>query len=64
MTVALAVVLGDPAFYSRFGFSKLLARFLQAPYSGDGFQALELLPGALGKRNWRVTYPAAFAKLA
>ena len=63
MNIALAVVLGDPALYSRFGFSALLARFLQAPYAGDGFQALELLPGALGKRNWQVTYPAAFAKL-
>ena len=63
MKIEIAVVLGDPAFYSRFGFSALPARLLQAPYSGDAFQVLELAPGALGKRNWRVGYPAAFAKL-
>ena len=61
--VELVVVLGDPAYYSRFGFSALMARLLQAPYSGDGFQALELVPGTLGKRSWHVTYPAAFEKL-
>ncbi len=63
MKIDIAVVLGDPAFYSRFGFSTLPARLLQAPYSGDAFQVLELAPGALGKRNWQVGYPAAFGKL-
>lgn len=63
MQFELAVVLGDPAFYGRFGFSALLAKFLDAPYSGDGFQAAELVPGVLGKRRWQIAYPAAFAKL-
>jgi putative acetyltransferase len=61
--VEVVVVLGDPGYYGRLGFSSLLARFLRAPYSGDGLQALELVPGALGKRSWDVAYPAAFAKL-
>jgi putative acetyltransferase len=62
--VEMVIVLGDPAFYSRFGFSALPAKLLNAPYSGEGFQALELSPGVLGKRMWHVGYPAAFAKLA
>src|SRR5262245_8112207 len=33
--IELVVVLGDPAYYSRFGFSAMLARLLEAPYSGD-----------------------------
>ena len=63
LKIEIAVVLGDPAFYARFGFSALPARLLEAPYSGDAFQVLELAPGALGKWNWQVAYPAAFAKL-
>lgn len=59
----LSVVLGDPAYYSRFGYSSMLARLLQAPYSGDALQALELREGALGKRAWNVTYPGAFSRL-
>jgi putative acetyltransferase len=63
MKADLAVVLGDPAYYSRFGFSALLARLLQAPYAGEAFQALELVPGVLGKRTWQVSYPPAFGRL-
>ena len=59
----VAIVLGDPAYYSHFGFSALPARLLHAPYSGEGFQALELKAGVLGKRTWQVGYPSAFAKL-
>lgn len=57
----LAVVLGHPAYYPRFGFSSLLAKLLDAPYSGEAFMALELRPGVLGALRWRVTYPRAFA---
>ena len=63
-SVDIAVVLGEPAYYSRFGFSALLARLLHAPYSGEAFQALELAPGVLGKHSWDVAYPAPFARLA
>ncbi len=60
----IAIVLGDPAYYSQFGFSALLARLLQAPYAGDAFQALELRAGALGRRPWRVAYADAFGTLS
>lgn len=62
--IELVVVLGDPAYYSRLGFSALLARLLQSPYSGDALQAFELRSGVLGKRAWDVSYPAAFARLS
>jgi putative acetyltransferase len=57
----LAVVLGHPAYYPRFGFSSLLAKLLDAPYSGEAFMALELKPGTLAALRWRVTYARAFA---
>ena len=63
LEIDLAVVLGDPAYYAPFGFSSLLARLLQSPYSGDSLQAIELKTGTLGKRAWDVSYPPAFAKL-
>ena len=63
LEIELAVVLGDPAYYAPFGFSSLLARLLQSPYSGDSLQAIELKTGTLGKRAWDVSYPPAFAKL-
>jgi putative acetyltransferase len=56
----LAVVLGHPAYYPRFGFSPLLAKLLDAPYSGASFMALELAPGAIASRRWTVVYPRAF----
>jgi putative acetyltransferase len=56
----LAVVLGHPAYYPRFGFSSLLAKLLEAPYSGEAFMALELKPGVLAALRWRVAYPRAF----
>jgi putative acetyltransferase len=57
----VVVVLGHPAYYPRFGFSALLAKSLDAPYSGDSFMVLELSPGALAKKRWKVAYPPAFA---
>jgi putative acetyltransferase len=57
---AAVVVLGHPGYYPRFGFSAELARQLRAPYSGEAFMALELIPGALGAGTGTVRYPAAF----
>jgi putative acetyltransferase len=54
------IVLGHPAYYPRFGFSATLARKLQAPFSGDAFMALELVPSALAGDEGRVIYPGAF----
>jgi putative acetyltransferase len=53
-------VLGDPAYYERFGFKRETAHALQSVYSGSHFQALELRDGALAGGPWRVTYPKAF----
>lgn len=54
------VVLGDPAFYRRFGFSSALGRRLRAPFEGDALMALELRPGALGAGATRIAYAEAF----
>lgn len=54
------VVLGHPEYYPRFGFSAELASGLDAPFEGDSFMALELVPGALDGEDGLVVYPAAF----
>lgn len=58
------VVVGDPKFYGRFGFSAAIARTLRSPYSGDACQALELTPGALVANPGIVRYAKAFDALA
>jgi len=57
---SIAVVLGHPGFYPRFGFSAELAKNLLGPYSGDAWMALELVPGALDDVKGTVRYPKAF----
>ena len=56
------IVLGHSAYYPRFGFSAELARRLAAPFSGEAFMALELVPGALDGSMGSVSYPAAFGR--
>jgi putative acetyltransferase len=46
--IEAVIVVGDPAYYSRFGFDAALAAKLESAYSGPHFQALELRSGALG----------------
>lgn len=58
--IAAVAVLGDPAYYGRFGFTLEAARMLDSAYSGPHFQALALTPGALSGGPWTVRYPAAF----
>ena len=60
----IVIVLGDPAFYGRFGFSVDLARWLQNPYSGDHWMALELVFGALDGVRGVVRFPEAFDVLS
>jgi putative acetyltransferase len=59
--VALAVVVGDPDYYGRFGFSRELAAGLKTPYDAAHVLALPLAgrPTASGK----VRYARAFATL-
>jgi putative acetyltransferase len=55
------IVLGHPSYYPRFGFSAERARRLKAPFRGDSFMALELVPGALDGRDVKVLYPPPFS---
>ena len=55
-------VLGDPAYYGRFGFDVALAAGFSSPYAGEHFMALtlgETLPTLVGV----VAYAPAFAAL-
>lgn len=61
--LAAIIVVGDPKFYQRFGFSAAAARNLGSPYPGDAFMALELKPGALAANPGTVRYAAAFGAL-
>ena len=56
----IAVVLGHPEFYPRFGFSAKLAVSLAGPFSGPAWMALELVPGAVAGVTGRVVYPPPF----
>ncbi|MFN3584574.1 GNAT family N-acetyltransferase [Phenylobacterium sp.] len=54
------LVLGDPAYYARFGFAAQTAAQVRAPYAGRAsFQALALEPGAFDA-PLNVAYPDAF----
>jgi putative acetyltransferase len=59
------LVLGDPKYYSRFGFRAEPARRLMSPYSdaGKNWMAAELVPGALKDVYGLVRYPDAFEGL-
>ncbi|ATY32503.1 GNAT family N-acetyltransferase [Sphingomonas psychrotolerans] len=60
----LVFVLGDPAYYERFGFSADWARGFASPYVGDYLMALPLQGGAMpcGERG-AATHAKAFAQL-
>lgn len=60
---AIVLVLGNPAYYERFGFRADAARHLQSPYAGEHFQGLELQPGALQRATGEVRYAAPFSAL-
>jgi len=62
--VDFVVVLGDPIFYSRFGFRAADRVGLDDPWGGGtAFQALELKPGCLGEYEGMVRYAPAFDDL-
>ena len=56
-------VLGEPAYYCRFGFDPALAAGFASPYAGPYFMVLAL-DGELPTRSGRVEHAAAFASLA
>jgi HAD superfamily hydrolase (TIGR01509 family) len=58
------VLLGDPAYYSRFGFRPGHTFGLSSDYGdGDEFQVLELHPGALKGLSGRVKYISEFDEI-
>jgi putative acetyltransferase len=56
-------VLGEPAFYSRFGFDAELARGFQSHYAGSCFLVMAV-SGSLSATSGRVEYAPAFAALS
>ncbi len=58
----LVLVLGDPAYYVRFGFSQDAAQGLHTPYDGPHLMVLHLDDRAASQGA--VSYPRAFADLA
>jgi putative acetyltransferase len=56
------IVLGDPAYYTRFGFDAALASGFESPYAGPYLMALPL-KGSLAVTSGRIDYAAAFAAL-
>ena len=56
-------VLGDPAYYCRFGFDAALAAGFTSPYSGPHLLALALQRDGLPIQKGSLEYPAAFATL-
>jgi putative acetyltransferase len=58
------VVLGQPSYYSRFGFSAKLTQGFESPFAGPYLMALELIPGALSGRKGKIIYAPPFAALA
>jgi putative acetyltransferase len=56
------LVLGEPAYYGRFGFAAEDAAGLKTPYDGPYLQALALTEEGRHARG-PVQYPSAFAEL-
>jgi putative acetyltransferase len=61
---SIALVLGHPEFYPRFGFSAELARRLESRFGGgEAWMALELVPDALAGTEGRVEFSPPFRAL-
>ena len=56
-------VLGDPDYYSRFGFRIDIAEAFNSSYAGPYFMVLELVEKALEGKSGDVIYASAFAVL-
>lgn len=56
----IAIVLGWPEYYPRFGFSVEKAALLESPFPREAYMALELEDGALQGVHGKVRYAAAF----
>lgn len=56
----IVTVLGEPKYYSRFGFTHHAAEGLDVPFDRGYWMAMELVPGSLEGVGGRVVYPRAF----
>jgi len=56
-------VLGEPAYYGRFGFGVEAAQAFASPYAGPYFMLLDLTRNGLAHEGGDVGYPPAFAAL-
>jgi putative acetyltransferase len=56
-------VVGDPAYYRRFGFDACQASSFQSPYAGAYFMVMALTAGGLQTKSGRIDYAPAFAAL-
>jgi len=56
----IVIVLGDPDYYLRFGFSRDKAARLASPFPKEALMAMELVPRALNGIEGRVVYPQPF----
>ncbi|MBU1698965.1 MAG: N-acetyltransferase [Candidatus Eisenbacteria bacterium] len=58
----IVIVVGDPEYYSRFGFSpaRPLGLACSLPVPDENFMVLELVPGALSNVKGSVAYPPVF----
>ncbi len=58
--LGIVLVLGDPGYYSRFGFGPAAEARIEAPHPGwaESYQVLELLAGSLKETRGIARYPA------
>ncbi|MGW8190277.1 GNAT family N-acetyltransferase [Sphingomonas hankookensis] len=61
--VELAFVLGDPAYYGRFGFEAATARGFDSPYAGEHFMGIRLNDGPCVHTPGAAAHARAFAAL-
>ncbi len=59
----LIILLGDPGYYCRFGFSVKAAKTFDSPYAGPYFQALWLDESPQTPQSGRADYASAFGRL-
>ena len=57
------IVLGEPAYYTRFGFAPAAAAHFTCAYAGPYLMRLALTPGALTGASGSLEYASAFAAL-
>ena len=62
--LGIVLVVGDPGYYARFGFTRAVDAHIEAPHASwtEAYQVLEILPGALRETRGRARYPTPWAE--